>query len=184
MKGLIALSPLAVFVALYLVTSLVVGDFYKVPITVAFLFASIYAIAIARGQSLPERIKVFGRGAGSEGVMMMLWIFILAGAFANSAKELGCIDATVAAALAILPPEWIVPGCLFHQHCHRDKCGNNRGTRAHSGRNGYDNRHEYCTDDGYRCGRRILRRQLIVHIRHNRRGNIDTGMSHERQVSG
>ena len=116
MKGLIALSPLAVFVALYLVTSLVIGDFYKVPITVAFLFASIYAIAIARGQSLPERIKVFGRGAGSEGVMMMLWIFILAGAFANSAKELGCIDATVAAALAILPPEWMLAG-LFLAAC-------------------------------------------------------------------
>ena len=113
MKGLIALSPLAVFVTLYLVTSLVVGDFYKVPITVAFLFASIYAIAIARGQSLPERIKVFGRGAGAEGVMMMLWIFILAGAFANSAKELGCIDATVSAVLAILPSQWILAGMFL-----------------------------------------------------------------------
>ena len=116
MKGLTALSPLVVFVALYLVTSLVAGDFYKVPITAAFLFACIYAIAIARGTSLAERVKVFGRGAGSEGVMMMLWIFILAGAFANAAKELGCIDATVAATLSILPSQWLLAG-MFLSAC-------------------------------------------------------------------
>ena len=45
-KGLIALSPLGVFIILYLVTSIIAGDFYKVPITVAFMVSSIYAVLI------------------------------------------------------------------------------------------------------------------------------------------
>ena len=44
--GLLALSPLLVFVVLYLLTSIVAGDFYRVPITVAFLAASVYAIVL------------------------------------------------------------------------------------------------------------------------------------------
>ena len=48
-KGIIALSPLAVFIVLYLVTSIIAGDFYKVPITVAFLLSSIYAVVVCGG---------------------------------------------------------------------------------------------------------------------------------------
>ena len=47
-----ALMPLVVFLCLYLVTSLIVNDFYKVPITVAFLVASVYAVATTKGLSL------------------------------------------------------------------------------------------------------------------------------------
>ena len=86
-KGIIALSPLVVFLVLYLVTSIIVGDFYKVPIIVAFMIASIYAIAISGGFALSNRISIFSRGASAENMMLMLWIFVLAGAFANSAKH-------------------------------------------------------------------------------------------------
>ena len=98
-KGLLALSPLLVFVVLYLVTSIIARDFYKVPITVAFMASSIYAIAITRGQ-LRKRVNVFSRGAGTPEMMLMIWIFVLAGAFANSAKVMGSIDAT------LLPQAW------------------------------------------------------------------------------
>ena len=102
-KGLIALSPLGVFVILYLVTSIIAGDFYKVPITVAFMISSIYAVAIFRDRPLKERIDIFSRGAGSNQMMLMIWIFLLAGAFANSAKMMGSIDATVNLTLHLLP---------------------------------------------------------------------------------
>ena len=106
MKGLIALSPLMVFVVLYLATSIIAGDFYTMPITVAFLVASIWAIAITRG-SLRSRVNVFSRGAGNPQMMLMVWIFILAGAFANSAKVMGSIDATVQLTLSVLPPQML-----------------------------------------------------------------------------
>ena len=114
-KGLLALSPLGVFIVLYLVTSIIARDFYRVPITVAFLAASIYAIATTRGK-LIRRINVFSRGAGKPEMMLMLWIFVLAGAFANSAKVMGSIDATVNLTLALLPSHMLLAG-LFLAAC-------------------------------------------------------------------
>ena len=115
-KGLLALSPLAVFIALYLVTSIIAGDFYKVPITVAFMAASIYAIIINGGIPLSARLNTFSRGASNEQMMLMVWIFVLAGAFANSAKTMGSIDATVNLTLSLLPPPMILAG-LFLAAC-------------------------------------------------------------------
>jgi Na+/H+ antiporter NhaC len=114
-KGLLALSPLFVFVTLYLVTSIVAGDFYKVPISVAFLVTSVYAIGVSHG-SLSRRVVVFSHGAGSNQMMLMIWIFVLAGAFAHTAKMMGAIDATVNATLLLMPGEMILAG-LFLAAC-------------------------------------------------------------------
>ena len=107
------LSPLILFVVLYLVTSIVAGDFYKLPITVAFMLSSIYAIAISRGMTLEKRIETFSRGAGQKNMMLMIWIFVLAGAFAKSAKDMGSIDATVNLALSILPANMLLGGMFL-----------------------------------------------------------------------
>ena len=115
-SGLWALSPLFVFLGLYLVTSILINDFYKVPITVAFVVSSIYAICTSSGMSLNERITRFSRGASDSNMMLMIWIFILAGAFAQSAKAMGALDATVNLALQILPENMLLPG-LFLAAC-------------------------------------------------------------------
>ena len=115
-KGIIALSPLVVFVVLYLVTSIIAGDFYKVPITVAFMAASMYAVLISGGATLHERIDIYSRGAAKGQMMLMFWIFILAGAFAHSAKVMGAIDATVNLALTLLPGNMLLAG-LFLAAC-------------------------------------------------------------------
>ena len=112
-KGLIALSPLGVFIAFYLVTSIIAGDFYKIPITVAFMVSSIYAIIIFSGKSLKQRIDTYSRGAATEQMMLMIWIFVLAGAFAHSAKMMGSIDASVNLTLALLPPQMILAGMFL-----------------------------------------------------------------------
>ena len=115
-KGLLALSPLGVFIVMYLVTSIIAGDFYKVPITVGFLVASIYAVIISGGLPLRKRIDIYSKGAGTSQMMLMIWIFILAGAFAHSAKVMGSIDATVNLALTLLPGEMLLAG-LFLAAC-------------------------------------------------------------------
>ena len=115
-KGLLALSPLLVFIAIYLVTSIIARDFYKVPITVAFMISSVYAVAISNGFTLSKRIEAYSRGAGTQNMMLMLWIFVLAGAFANSAKTMGSIDATVNLTLSILPGNMLLAG-LFLASC-------------------------------------------------------------------
>ena len=112
-KGIIALSPIVVFILFYLVTSIVAGDFYKIPITVAFMVSSIYAIAVFTGKPLMHRIDSYSRGAATEQMMLMIWIFVLAGAFAHSAKQMGSIDATVNLALSLLPPQMIFAGMFL-----------------------------------------------------------------------
>lgn len=116
MSGWLALSPLFVFLCLYLASSIIANDFYRIPISAAFLLASIYGILICRGKSLEERVSVFSRGAGNKNVLLMIWIFVLAGAFAATAKQIGAIDATVNLALKILPGKLLYAG-LFLASC-------------------------------------------------------------------
>ena len=105
-----ALSPLLVFLCLYLVVSILVNDFYKVPITVAFLVSSVYAVCITKGLSLSDRIMQYSKGAADKNIMLMIWIFVLAGAFAQSAKDIGAIEATVNMALELLPGNLLLAG--------------------------------------------------------------------------
>ena len=100
----------------YLVGSLIAGDFYELPLTVAFLIASAYAIGITPKIKLRERINIFSRGAGDENIMLMIWIFVLAGAFATTASKMGAIDATVNLTLRLLPASMLLPG-LFLAAC-------------------------------------------------------------------
>ncbi len=116
MSGWLALSPLVVFLCVYLISSIVAKDFYRIPISAAFLLASVYAIAICRGRSLEQRIAVFSEGAGNKNVLLMIWIFVLAGAFASTAKDIGAIDATVNLALRVLPGNLLYAG-LFLASC-------------------------------------------------------------------
>ena len=113
LPGWWALSPLGVFLCLYLVTSLIVNDFYKVPITVAFLVSSCYAIAITRGLKLDQRIYQFSVGASNKNILLMIWIFVLAGAFAQSAKQMGAIDTTVNLTLSVLPDNLLLAGIFL-----------------------------------------------------------------------
>lgn len=115
-RGWVSVSPIFVFLLVYLVTSVVAGDFYKVPVASAFLLASMYALIISGGKSVEEKIGIFSKGAGDRNVLLMLWIFILAGAFAGTAKSIGAIDATVNFTLSLLPGNLIFAG-LFLAAC-------------------------------------------------------------------
>lgn len=97
----------------YLVVSVVIGDFYKMPIAVALVIASVWAVLIFRGKPLAQRIDIFSKEAGSVNVLYMIWIFVLAGAFATLAEKMGAVDATVNLALKYLPPEFVVPGIFL-----------------------------------------------------------------------
>ena len=116
-KGrIVALLPLVVFLGIYLAGSLIVGDFYKIPITVAGLAASVVAIAMSRTQNLTERIASYTQGATDHNIMLMIWIFILAGAFAASTKQMGAVDATVEFTLRFVPAR-LLPAGVFLVAC-------------------------------------------------------------------
>ena len=108
-----ALTPLIVFLSIYLIASIIMGDFYKMPITVAFLVSSVVAVTISSGGKLHKRIDLFCKGAANSNIMLMVWIFILAGAFAQTAKAVGAVDATVNLALSVLPDSLLLAGMFI-----------------------------------------------------------------------
>lgn len=107
-----ALLPLFFFIFVYLGISIMAGDFYKVPITVAFMLTAVVAVLSSRG-GLKKRIKVFTRGASDHNLLLMIWIFILAGAFANSAKEMDGVTDVVNLTLSIVPSNAILAGLFI-----------------------------------------------------------------------
>lgn len=112
-RGLLSLSPLLVFLLTYFVLSLLAGDFYAVPITVAFLIACGFSLLTMRSLPMGERFQVLVSGASRPGLMTMIWIFILAGAFAATAKQAGAIDATVQMTVRLLPSGMILCGVFL-----------------------------------------------------------------------
>jgi Na+/H+ antiporter NhaC len=111
----VALLPLVIFLGIYLVGSLLAGDFYKISITIAGMVASIVAVAMTR-QPLSEAIGNYSRGATDQNIMLMIWIFVLAGAFAASTKAMGAVDATVALTLRVVPEQFL-PAGIFIAAC-------------------------------------------------------------------
>lgn len=108
-----ALLPLGVFLVMYLVPSIVTKDFYKMPVSVSFLVASFVAIAINRKEKINKKIEVFCKGAGNCNIILMCIIFILAGAFAQVAKEMGAVSSTVNLGLTILPGNILLAGVFI-----------------------------------------------------------------------
>ena len=119
-KGLLALSPLFLLIVLIVAfTVYSVDSSHKdtsLSLTVAFMISSIYAVAISGGMPVRKRVDTYSKGAGANNLMLMLWIYVLAGSFAASAKAMGAVDATVNLALSILPVSMILPG-LFLAAC-------------------------------------------------------------------
>lgn len=109
-KGLMALSPLAVFLAVYLLSSILQEDFYKMPLSVAFIIATIWGVLLTKGITFKEKIKVLSQGAANNDVIYMVWVFVLAGAFAAIAQKIGATEATVNFTLSVLPSGFLMPG--------------------------------------------------------------------------
>ena len=119
-KGLLALSPLFLLIVLIVAFTIYSVDSShqdtSLSLTVAFMISSIYAVAISGGMPVKKRVDTYSKGAGANNLMLMLWIYVLAGSFAASAKAMGAVDATVNLALSILPASMILPG-LFLAAC-------------------------------------------------------------------
>ena len=111
--GLLALFPFLFFAVFYLGLSLWTGDFYRVPMTIAFIAASAAAVCMHHPRLFNRNISIFARGMGNENIMLMCLIFILAGAFAAVAKGMGAVEATVNIAGKCIPQSLMLPGIFL-----------------------------------------------------------------------
>ncbi|WP_300697307.1 Na+/H+ antiporter NhaC family protein [uncultured Clostridium sp.] len=109
----LALLPLGVFLVLFVGSGVITGDFYKMPSLVAFLIAGGVALLFNRKVSLEEKMNIFCKGAGDSNIILMVIIFLLAGAFSSVAKAMGGVDSTVNLSLSILPSNLLVTGLFI-----------------------------------------------------------------------
>ena len=108
-----ALLPLAIFLIVYAGTSIIAKDFYAVSVIVPFLISAIVALSMNKKRTFEDKLQDFCKGAGNSNVILMILIFVLAGAFAQVAKAMGAVDSTVNFGLSILPTSILVPGVFI-----------------------------------------------------------------------
>ncbi len=127
-QGLLALSPIAAMIALLVFFSVYYEGVSNAPLLFIFVLTSIVAISTTRGMKFAERVSLFSSGAGSKDLLLMVWIFMLAGAFAASAKQMGAAGAMVDLTLSFLPARFALAG-LFFAACITSLCmGTSVGT--------------------------------------------------------
>ncbi|GAB6169068.1 Na+/H+ antiporter NhaC family protein [Clostridium carnis] len=109
----LALLPLGVFIIVYLGVSVIAKDFYAVSVVVPFLAATLTALIMNTKVKFEEKIEIFCKGAGNSNILLMILIFILAGAFAQVAKDMGAVESTVNLGLTLLPSSLLIPGIFI-----------------------------------------------------------------------
>lgn len=111
-----ALLPLLVFVLLFIGTGVITNDFSSMPLNIAVLIASMVSLAMNRKEKLADKLEVFTKGAGHPNIMLMVLIFILAGAFSQTAAGMGAVESTVNMGLTFVPGNLLMVG-LFVAGC-------------------------------------------------------------------
>ncbi|MTH53475.1 Na+/H+ antiporter NhaC family protein [Bacillus mangrovi] len=109
----LALLPLGVFISLFIAAGIITGDFYKLPMVVAILAAVTVALFMNRKENLTSKVERFAKGAGHPDIMIMVFIYILAGAFSEAAKGMGAVESTVNLALTYFPQSFLVVGLFI-----------------------------------------------------------------------
>ncbi|SHM58614.1 Na+/H+ antiporter NhaC family protein [Gracilibacillus kekensis] len=113
-KGnIFALLPLLIFILLFIGTGVITQDFSNMPLNVAVIIASAVAIAMNHRGKLSKKIEIFTKGAGHENIILMVIIFVLAGAFSEVARGMGAVDATVNLGLSLLPANLLMVGLFI-----------------------------------------------------------------------
>jgi len=115
----LGLSPIVLFLVLVIVSGLVTRDFTAMPTLMAFMITTGYALLLNPGgvrRSIAAKVEIFCRSSGDSTIILLVMVFLLAGAFYSLTLDIGARDATVNLGLAFIPDRLLLPG-LFLISC-------------------------------------------------------------------
>lgn len=115
-NSFLGLTPLLLFLVLFIATGIITKDFTSMPVLVAFMIVFAYSLILnKKGEklSIDGKVDIFSRGGGEPTIILMVVIFILAGAFYSVAGAAGAVESTVNLGLSILPAKAILPGVFM-----------------------------------------------------------------------
>ncbi|UXR69329.1 Na+/H+ antiporter NhaC family protein [Staphylococcus sp. IVB6246] len=112
-----ALIPLVVFIGLFLGAGILTKDFTFLPLNVAALIGVIVALLINPKEKFTHKVEVFARKAGHPNIILMMLVFVLAGAFSQTAEAMGGVSSIVNLGLSLIPQHYLIVGifiiCMF-----------------------------------------------------------------------
>lgn len=117
-----ALLPVLVFLVLYLGSGIYYEyispspggmGFYIMSVVVSFLIALIVAFLQDRTRTFDEKIHICATGLSDDNIMIMLLIFLVAGAFSGVASASGGAASTANMLLSIIPSRFAIPGIFI-----------------------------------------------------------------------
>ncbi len=117
-----ALLPILVFLIIYIGVGVYyeyirpqegVQGFYVMSVVVAFMAAMAVALFQNRSVSFDEKMKICASGMGDDNILIMIFIFLLSGAFSGVASASGCATDTANLLLSIVPGRLTVLGIFL-----------------------------------------------------------------------
>ena len=117
-----ALLPIIIFLLLYLGNGIyfeyihpIEGQmgFYIMSVVLAFSIALAVALVQNTSRTFEDKIHICARGIGDDNITIMLFIFLMAGAFGGIAREAGGAASTAGLLLSILPGGFAIPGLFL-----------------------------------------------------------------------
>lgn len=115
-SNFLGLVPLIFFLALFMGTGIITGDFTNMPLLLALIFASGFALLFdKKGEktSLNDKIDIFSKAGGEPTIILMVVVFLLAGAFYSIADAMGAVSSIVNLGLSVLPRNMLLPGIFL-----------------------------------------------------------------------
>ncbi|MFC6253699.1 Na+/H+ antiporter NhaC family protein [Secundilactobacillus hailunensis] len=112
----VGLLPLLFFLVLYISSGVLTGSFDNMPLLVAMMLASIVAFLLKgdnKQDTFNDKLTVYFKGAGQETMILMIIIFLLAGAFYYVTKSMHAVETITDIGLTYLPKSFLVPGVFI-----------------------------------------------------------------------
>ena len=115
-NSFVGLLPLIVFLVIFVGSGITTGNFTNMPLLLAFIIAAGFALILnKKGEklSISKKIDIFTTGGGEPTIILLVVIFLLAGAFYSVADAMGAVKSTVNLGLNILPSNMLLPGIFI-----------------------------------------------------------------------
>lgn len=111
------LMPLVIFLVLYFAMGIITGDFSNFPLMIGIFIASGISLFIkspvAEKKNFGEKVEIFTKGGGESTLILMVIIYMLAGAFYKVAGAMHATDTVTNIGISVLPPNLILPGLFI-----------------------------------------------------------------------
>ncbi|WP_434999198.1 Na+/H+ antiporter NhaC family protein [Vibrio scophthalmi] len=115
-SNFVGLLPLIFFIVIYVLTGVYADNFSSMPLLVAFTLSVVVALMIqpkGKKDTFEEKMNIFTKAAGDSDIIMMVLIFLLAGAFYSVTDQMGAVNSIVNFGLSIIPSNMVLVGIFI-----------------------------------------------------------------------